>query len=157
MRKSKGMTLIEVLIAMGISALIMAATFVIVRYSANTYDRTADMIWENNNTHDTVNIINRYIRMSSFCSISDDGNDLYLYADTDGDGVKESVRFAYDESDGMLVIDKMNGSERLAVSEGISRIDWETVHNGVKYTAYEITATGTESVLFFGYAAKRGR
>ena len=137
MRKSKGMTLIEMLIAMGISALIMAATFVIVRYSANTYDRTADMIWENNNTHDTVNIINRYIRMSSFCSISDDGNDLYLYVDTDADGVKESVRFAYDEDDGMLVIDKMNGSERLTVSEGISRIDWETIHNGIKYRLQE--------------------
>lgn len=57
----------------------------------------------------------------------------------------------------MLVIDKMDGSERLTVSEGISRIVWMTVHNGVKYTAYETAETGVERVLFFGYAAKRGR
>ena len=95
--------------------------------------------------------------MSSFCSISEDGDNLYLYLDSNNDGLKESIRLAYDEDDGMLVIDKMNGTEKLIVSEGISRIVWETVHNGIKYTAYETPATGMERVLFFGYAVKRGR
>ena len=84
-------------------------------------------------------------------------SNLYLYLDSNNDGLKESIRLAYDEDDGMLVIDKMNGTEKLIVSEGISRIVWETVHNGIKYTAYETPATGMERVLFFGYAVKRGR
>ena len=58
MKKSKGMTLIELLIAMGISVLIMAATFIIVRYSANTYDDTARMVHENNNSYDAISVIN---------------------------------------------------------------------------------------------------
>ena len=71
MGKSKGMTLIELLIAMGLSVLIMAATFIIVNYSASTYDNTAKMVQGNNNTFDAVNVINRYIRSSYFCAISE--------------------------------------------------------------------------------------
>ena len=63
MKRSKGMTLLELLIAMGISVLIMAATFIIVRYSANTYDDTARMVHDNNNSYDAINVINRYIRL----------------------------------------------------------------------------------------------
>ncbi len=36
MKREKGMTLLELLIAMGISTLIMAATFVIIQFSAAT-------------------------------------------------------------------------------------------------------------------------
>ena len=43
MKKSKGMTLLELLIAMGISVLIMAATFVIIQFSVATYDNTLGM------------------------------------------------------------------------------------------------------------------
>lgn len=67
MKRSKGMTLVELLIAMGLSAMIMASTFVIVQFSSSTYDSTSDMIVENNNTYDAVSIINQYIRSASFC------------------------------------------------------------------------------------------
>lgn len=46
MRREKGMTLVELLIAMGISVLIMAATFIIVSFSAATYGSTAEMVKE---------------------------------------------------------------------------------------------------------------
>lgn len=62
MKRSKGMTLMELLIAMGLSAIIMSSAFVIVRFSASTYDATVQAIHENNNTSDAVDIINRYIR-----------------------------------------------------------------------------------------------
>ena len=44
MKRSKGMTLVELLIAMRLSAMIMASTFVIVQFSSSTYDSTSDMI-----------------------------------------------------------------------------------------------------------------
>ena len=64
MKKSKGMTLLELLIAMGISVLIMAATFVIIQFSVATYDNTLGMVEANNNTYDAANIINHYIIIS---------------------------------------------------------------------------------------------
>lgn len=44
MGKSKGMTLVELLIAMGLSVIIMAATFVVVQYSSDTYESTIERI-----------------------------------------------------------------------------------------------------------------
>ena len=161
MRRSKGMTLIEVLIAMGLSVLIMAATFVVVKYSADTYDNTADMVHENNNTCDAVSIINHYIRSAAFCAPSEDSSSLYVTLDASvfggTEGERRTIRFAYDRDDKLLYIDRMDGSNKLVVSKGIERMEWSVQLNGVKYSAYEITPTGTEQLLFFGYAAKRGR
>ena len=81
MRRDKGMTLLELLIAMGISTLIMAATFVIIQFSAATYDNTLGMIEENNNTYDASNIINHYVRTSSYCALTDDGNGIFVTVD----------------------------------------------------------------------------
>lgn len=161
MKRSKGMTLVEVLIAMGLSAIIMAATFVIVQYSANTYDNTAQMVKNNNNTCDAVNIINHYIRSASYCAVSDDGRSLYVTVDASSfggaEGTKKTIRFAYDVDGRALFIDKMDGTNKLVVSEKIDRIEWIVVMNGVKYSAYGTTPTGAEKPLFFGYSAKRGR
>lgn len=161
MKRSKGMTLVEVLIAMGLSALIMAATFVVVKYSADTYDNTANMVHENNNTCDAVSIINHYIRSAAFCTPSEDGNSLYVTLDASAfggtEGDVQTVRFAYDQDDKLLYFDRMDGSSKLVVSKEIERMEWSVQQNGVKYSAYEVTPAGTEHLLFFGYAAKRGR
>lgn len=161
MRRDKGMTLLELLIAMGISTLIMAATFVIIQFSAATYDNTMGMVEKNNNTYDASNIINHYVRTSSYCALTDDGNGIFVTVDdaTFGGllGTKHTVRIVYDTDDDTLFIDRMDGSTKMIVSRDICRIEWELIHNGVKYTAYELTATGNEKILFSGYACKRGR
>lgn len=161
MGKSKGMTLIELLIAMGLSVLIMAATFIIVNYSASTYDNTAKMVQGNNNTFDAVNVINRYIRSSYFCALSDDGKGIFVTVDDEEfggtSGAKHVIRIAYDSDDEILFIDRMDGTPTMNVSEGISEMEWTIVGNGVKYMAYETNARGTKVVLFSGYANKRGR
>ena len=161
MKREKGMTLLELLIAMGISTLIMAATFVIIQFSAATYDNTMGMVVENNNTYDAANIINHYVRTSSYCALTDDGNGIFVTVDdsifggTTGD--MHTVRIVYDTDDDTLFIDRMDGSTEMVVSCDICRVEWEIIGNGVKYTAYELTATGTEKILFAGYACKRGR
>ena len=161
MKREKGMTLLELLIAMGISTLIMAATFVIIQFSAATYDNTMGMVVENNNTYDAANIINHYVRTSSYCALTDDGNGIFVTVDdsifggTTGD--KHTVRIVYDTDDDSLFIDRMDGSTEMVVSRNICRIEWEIICNGVKYTAYELTATGSEKILFTGFACKRGR
>ena len=149
MKREKGMTLLELLIAMGISTLIMAATFVIIQFSAATYDNTMGMVVENNNTYDAANIINHYVRTSSYCALTDDGNGIFVTVD-------DSI-FGGTIGDNTLFIDRMDGSTEMVVSRNICRIEWEIVGNGVKYTAYELTATGNEKILFAGYACKRGR
>ena len=62
-----------------------------------------------------------------------------------------------ESTDDTLFIDRMDGSTEMVVSRNICRIEWEIIGNGVKYTAYELTATGNEKVMFAGYACKRGR
>ena len=161
MKRSKGMTLIELLIAMGISVLIMAATFIIVRYSANTYDDTARMVHDNNNRYDAINVINRYIRSSYFCTVSDDGNSLYLMLDDENFGGtygnKHTVMIALDDVEEVLVIDRLDGSAYSVISDKVYRVEWEIMDNGVRYTAYSADAVGIESKIFDGFACKRGR
>ena len=161
MKRSKGMTLIELLIAMGISVLIMAATFIIVRYSANTYDDTARMVHENNNSYDAINVINRYIRSSYYCTVSSDGNSLYLMLDDENFGGtygnKHTVMIAYDYYEEVLYIDRLDGSAYSVISDDIYRMEWEIVDNGVKYTAYRLDSASDETKLFSGFACKRGR
>jgi len=161
MKRDKGMTLLELLIAMGISTLIMAATFVIIQFSAATYDNTMGMVEENNNTYDAANIINHYVRTASYCALTDDENGIFVTVDDanfgGAAGSKHTIRIVYDTDDDTLFIDRMDGSTKMVVSRDICRVEWDIVDNGVKYTAYEMTATGAEKILFSGYACKRGR
>lgn len=161
MKRSKGMTLLELLIAMGLSAMIMAATFVIVRFSAATYDNTADMIKENNNTYDAVSILNRYIRTSSFCALSDNQKSIFISVDDsffgENTGEKRTIRIAYDAGDKTLFIDRMDGSAKMVVSDNISDMEWTVVSGGVKYRAFGNAADGSEKLLFSGFVYKRGR
>lgn len=161
MKREKGMTLLELLIAMGISAMIMAATFIIIQFSASTYDNTLGMIKDNNNTYDASNILNQYIRTSSYIALDDNDTGIFITVDdsTFGGiaGDKHTIRIAYDVDDKTLFIDRLDGSNKMVVSREISRIEWEIVSGGVKYTAYELPATGNEQIRFSGYACKRGR
>ncbi len=161
MKREKGMTLLELLIAMGISVLIMAATFIIIQFSAATYDDTMNMVEQNNNTYDAANIINHYVRTSSYCALTDDENGIFVTVDAESfggtSGQKHTLQIVYDADDDTLFIDRMDGSAKMVVSRDISRIEWEIVDNGVKYTAYEMTPTGNEKIKFTGYACKRGR
>lgn len=161
MKRSKGMTLLELLIAMGLSAMIMAATFVIVRFSAATYDNTADMIKENNNTYDAVSILNRYIRTSSFCTLSDNQKSIFIAVDDsffgENTGEKRTIRIAYDAGDETLFVDRMDGSTKMIVSDNISDMEWTVVSGGVKYRAFGNAADGSEKLLFSGFVYKRGR
>lgn len=161
MKQEKGMTLLELLIAMGISAMIMAATFIIIQFSAATYDNTLGMIKDNNNTYDASNILNQYIRTSSYIALDDNDTGIFITVDDStfggSTGDKHTIRIAYDVDDKTLFIDRLDGSNKMIISREISRIEWEILHNGVKYTAYELTATGNEQVRFSGYACKRGR
>ena len=161
MKRSKGMTLLELLIAMGLSAMIMAATFVIVRFSAATYNNTADMIKENNNTYDAVSILNRYIRTSSFCALSDNQKSIFIAVDDsffgENTGEKRTIRIAYDAGDKTLFIDRMDGSAKMVVSDNISDMEWTVVSGGVKYRAFGNAADGSEQLLFSGFVYKRGR
>ncbi len=161
MKRSKGMTLVELLIAMGISVMIMASTFVIVQFSSSTYDSTQDMIVENNNTYDAVSIINQYIRSSSFCAVSDNGKSLYVTVDKStfggNAGEKHTVRLAFDVDDKILFIDRMDGSERMIVSKDITRIEWTIKGSGVKYKVLGLSESGQTKTLVSGYAYKRGQ
>ncbi len=161
MRREKGMTLIELLIAMGISVVIMAATFIIVSFSASTYDSTATMVRENNNTFDAVNVINRYIRTSYVCALSADNKSIFVTVDGEAfggsTGQKHTIMIAFDENDKTLYIDRLDGSAKAVISDKVSGMDWVITANGVKYTAYETDAGGSERKLFSGYAYKRGR
>lgn len=161
MKRSKGMTLIELLIAMGLSVLIMAATFVIVRYSVSTYDSTASMVKENNGTYDAVNVINRYIRSSYYCTLSQDGDSLYLLLDDEifggVSGDKHTVMIAYDYYEDVLYIDRLDGSQYFIISDKVSWIEWDIVDNGIKYTAYRMNGNYVEEKMFSGFAYKRGR
>ena len=161
MGRSKGMTLVELLIAMGLSVIIMAATFVVVQYSSDTYESTIEMVDENNNTHDASNIINKYIRSAYFCSLTDSGKSLLVTVDsetfTGTSGQKQTIKIAFDEDDKRLYLDRMNGEEPILIAEEIHRIEWMIAMNGVKYSAYTVKASGDESLYFFGYARKRGR
>ena len=161
MGRSKGMTLVELLIAMGLSVIIMAATFVVVQYSSDTYESTIQMVDENNNTYDASNIINKYIRSSYFCSLTDSGKSLLVTVDSETftgvSGQKQTIKIAFDEDDKKLYLDRMNGEEPILIAENIHRIEWMIAMNGVKYSAYTLKASGDESLYFFGYAHKRGR
>ena len=161
MGRSKGMTLVELLIAMGLSVIIMAATFIVVQYSSDTYESTIQMVDENNNTYDASNIINKYIRSSYFCSLTDSGKSLLVTVDSETftgvSGQKQTIKIAFDEDDKKLYLDRMNGEEPIMIAENIHRIEWMIAMNGVKYSAYTIKASGDESLYFFGYAHKRGR
>lgn len=161
MKKSKGMTLLELLIAMGISVLIMAATFVIIQFSVATYDNTLGMVEANNNTYDAANIINHYIRTSSYCALSDDGNGIFVTVDDSGfggtEGNKHTISIVLDTEEDVLFIDRMDGSAKMVVSRNIKRVEWEVKDNGVKYIAYGMDGMGKEKIMFFGYACKRGR
>lgn len=161
MKREKGMTLVELLIAMGLSVLIMAATVVLIRYSAATYDDTAKMVRDNNNTYDAVGIINHYIRTSSFCTLSSNNKSLYVTVDDAAfggtAGQKHTLRFAYDENDEVLYIDRMDGTAKVIVAESVSDISWQILSNGVKYIAYKTGVSGAQEKLFSGYAYKRGR
>ena len=161
MGRSKGMTLVELLIAMGLSVIIMAATFIVVQYSSDTYESTIQMVDENNNTYDASNIINKYIRSSYFCSLTDSGKSLLVTVDSETftgvSGQKQTIKIAFDEDDKKLFLDRMNGEEPILIAENIHRIEWMIAMNGVKYSAYTLKASGDESLYFFGYAHKRGR
>ena len=161
MGRSKGMTLVELLIAMGLSVIIMAATFIVVQYSSDTYESTIQMVDENNNTYDASNIINKYIRSSYFCSLTDSGKSLLVTVDSETftgvSGQKQTIKIAFDEDDKKLYLDRMNGEEPILIAENIHRIEWMIAMNGVKYSAYTLNASGDESLYFFGYAHKRGR
>ena len=161
MGRSKGMTLVELLIAMGLSVIIMAATFIVVQYSSDTYESTIQMVDENNNTYDASNIINKYIRSSYFCSLTDSGKSLLVTVDSETftgvSGQRQTIKIAFDEDDKKLYLDRMNGEEPIMIAENIHRIEWMIAMNGVKYSAYTIKASGDESLYFFGYAHKRGR
>ena len=171
-KKSKGMTLVELLIAMGLSVMIMAATFTIVRFSSNTYDVTAKMINENNRTYDAVNIINRNIRSAYYCTTIGDDNTLACYVDGSVVGGEEPVRqiaknageegsvimlqFTFDDEQRKMFLMDNNWNETV-VSSDIDRIDWKITMNGVQYAAYRNKSNGDEELAFFGYAYMRGR
>ena len=161
MGRSKGMTLVELLIAMGLSVIIMAATFVVVQYSSDTYESTIQMVDENNNTYDASNIINKYIRGAYYCSLTDSGKSLLVTVDSETftgiSGQKQTIKIAFDEDDKKLYLDRMNGEEPILIAENIHRIEWRIAMNGVKYSAYTVKASGLESLYFFGYAHKRRR
>ena len=161
MGRSKGMTLVELLIAMGLSVIIMAATFVVVQYSSDTYESTIQMVDENNNTYDASNIINKYIRGAYYCSLTDSGKSLLVTVDSETftgiSGQKQTIKIAFDEDDKKLYLDRMNGEEPILIAENIHRIEWRIAMNGVKYSAYTVKASGLESLYFFGYAHKSGR
>jgi len=159
-KKSKGMTLVELLIAMGLSVMIMAATFTIVRFSSNTYDVTAKMINENNRTYDTVNIINRNIRSAYYCTTIGDDNTLACYVDGSVVGSEEGsvimLQFTFDDEQRKMFLMDNNWNETV-VSSDIDRIDWKITMNGVQYKAYRNKSNGDEELAFFGYAYMRGR
>ena len=161
MGRSKGMTLVELLIAMGLSVIIMAATFVVVQYSSDTYESTIQMVDENNNTYDASNIINKYIRGAYYCSLTDSGKSLLVTVDSETftgiSGQKQTIKIAFDEDDKKLYLDRMNGEEPILIAENIHRIECRIAMNGVKYSAYTVKASGLESLYFFRYAHKRGR
>lgn len=155
MKRSKGMTLMELLIAMGLSAIIMSSAFVIVRFSASTYDVTVQAIHENNNTSDAADIINRYIRASTNCAVSDSGKDLYIALNDENEA--HTVLLAFDADGKKLFLDFCDGSPKTLLSENISDIEWVLAANGVKYTAYRDETGIGNAKLFSGYANKRGR
>lgn len=161
MKRSKGMTLVELLVAMGISVLVMAATFIVVQYSSDTYIGTISMVEENNNTFDASNIINRYIRSSYYCNLSDSEKDLLITLDSSDfsavSGQKRTIMIAFKEDEKRIYLDRMNGEDAVVMAEGIERIEWTITMNGVKYSAYTVNASGNEVLYFFGYAHKRGR
>lgn len=161
MKRSKGMTLVELLIAMGLSALIMASTFIIVQFSANTYDSTIKMVHDNNNSYDAVSIINSYIRSSYNCAVFGGGKNLYVTVSNDSSNYqsdeKKTISIAFDDSNETVFIDFLDGSEKIIVSEGVCDIAWEIKDGGVEYKAFGYDSNGNKVGIFSGYVYKRGQ
>lgn len=159
-RSKKGMTLAELLIGIGISAIIMVATITLVNYSFSAYSSTQDNINNDAGLYDTTDIINRYIREAEFCSVKDT-NTLYLtmgdYSASGAVLTSKDVRFIYDSTSKTLLLDKMDGTPALVIANYITSVEWEIYNNSVRYRMQQHVVTDNNSQTILGFAYCRGR
>lgn len=159
-RSKKGMTLAELLIGIGVSAIIMIATITLVNYSFSAYSTTQDNINNDAGLYDTTDIINRYIREAEFCSVKDN-NTLYIsmsdYSQSGAVLSSKDVRFLYDASSKTLLLDRMDGSPPLVIANYIMNIKWEVYNNSVRYEMKQHIVTDNNEQTIRGFAYCRGR
>lgn len=156
----KGMTLVELLVGLGVSAIIMVATITMVNYSFSAYSTTQENINNDAGLFDTTDVINRYIREAQFCSVKDE-NTLYLsindYSDSATIPKTQDVRFVYDEAAQTLFLDKMDGSPNLVIANYITDAKWDVYNNSVRYELKQKTVTENNEDTIRGFAYCRGR
>lgn len=169
--KSKsGMTLIEMLIGIAVSAIIMVSTITLVNYCFSAYASTQDQIVNDAGMYDTTDIINKYIREAEFCSLKqvdkdNDGvpDDEILYMSISGYSVggssMESVEAClfFDKDAGTILLDRMDGSQPLTIATYIQDVTWEVAYNGVRYKIIQKNITSTNETTINGFAYCRGR
>lgn len=159
-RSKKGMTLAELLIGIGVSAIIMVATITLVNYSFSAYSTTQDNINNDAGLYDTTDIINRYIREAEFCSVKDNSTLYISMSDYSQDGAvlsSKDVRFLYDAASQTLLLDRMDGTPALVVANYITSIKWEIFNNSVRYEMKQHTVTDNNEKIVRGFAYCRGR
>ncbi len=159
-RSKKGMTLAELIIGIGVSAIIMVATITMVNYSFAAYSSTQNNIDNDAGLFDTTDIINRYIRESKFCSVKDDYTLYISINDYSYDGAlpqTQDVRFIYDPSSDTLLLDKMDSSKDLVIANYVTAVKWEVYNNSVRYEIKQQTLADDEEKTIQGFAYCRGR
>jgi len=159
-RSKKGMTLAELLIGIGVSAIIMIATITLVNYSFSAYSTTQDNINNDAGLYDTTDIINRYIREAEFCSVKDDTTLYISMSDYSQEGAvltSIDVRFIYDIASQTLLLDKMDGSPALVIANYITDVKWEVYNNSVRYEMKQHIITDNNEQTIRGFAYCRGR
>lgn len=164
--KSKsGMTLVEMLIGIAVSAIIMISTITLVDYCFSAYSSTQDQIVNDAGLYDTTDIINKYIREAEFCSLkkTDDGKNNILYMSISGYSVGLSTldsveaRFLFDKDSQTLLLDRMDGSQPLVIANYVTDVVWEVAYNGVRYKITQKNITSSNPTEINGFSYCRGR
>ena len=142
---NKGFSLVELLIALAVSAVVMATILALWAYAANRMAETNQRVILQDEAKDVMNHITNVVQEGSSAEWKKDGGVSYLVVKNDSDGVpsnrKETVYWhigkkMYFASTDVVSVDSLSADDTHLLGENIEEFKCEIIKNDESKTKY---------------------
>lgn len=156
-KSNKGMSLVEVLLALGISVMLISLIALVISFSNRTLGYSRELIDTNTRGYDASYVLSRYVRESKHIAIDESGKKIIIQvpetivggSDID---IMHTLFLYVDEEKHQLCLDTNNsgGIGVIILAEDVTKVKFSIKSNGLGYVVED-----EEGIQFYGFAYKR--
>ena len=156
LKNNKGVSLIEVLLALAISVILIAMIALVISFSNRTLKYATDLIDVNGTNYESSAILNKYVRESKLITLDEENDRVVLQipetlvGGSDFDINKLVYLYVDDELDQFCLDTRTDEMGVIVLAKDVVRVEMTVKSNGLGYIVED-----KDGEMYYGFAYKR--